>query len=93
MADCTSATWTSPGRPTCCRSRWTSRRRRRRLLGDVVVVPAGRRARTTPSDPAGELRLLLVHGILHLLGYDHEDGRRARRDVGAAGAVQRGAVP
>jgi len=43
-----------------------------RLLGDVVVAPAFA-ARSNPADPAGELRLLLVHGILHLLGYDHED--------------------
>jgi probable rRNA maturation factor len=43
-----------------------------RLLGDVVIAPAVA-ARSNPSDPAGELRLLLVHGILHLLGYDHED--------------------
>lgn len=49
-----------------------------RLLGDVVVAPA-EAARNNPSDPASELRLLLVHGILHLLGYDHEDdGERAR---------------
>jgi probable rRNA maturation factor len=49
-----------------------------RLLGDVVVAPA-EAARNNPSDPAAELRLLLVHGILHLLGYDHEeDGARTR---------------
>jgi probable rRNA maturation factor len=47
------------------------------LLGDVVVSP-GVAARNNPSDPTGELRLLVVHGVLHLLGYDHEeDGDRA----------------
>ena len=49
-----------------------------RLLGDVVVAP-GEAARNNPSDPEAELRLLIVHGILHLLGYDHEDdGARTR---------------
>ena len=49
-----------------------------RLLGDVVVAPA-EAARNNPDDPDAELRLLLVHGILHLLGYDHEDdGARTR---------------
>jgi probable rRNA maturation factor len=49
-----------------------------RLLGDVVVAPT-EAARNNPSDPGSELRLLLVHGILHLLGYDHEDdGARTR---------------
>ncbi|MGI8616307.1 MAG: rRNA maturation RNase YbeY [Actinomycetota bacterium] len=49
-----------------------------RLLGDVVVAPT-EAARNNPSDPASELRLLVVHGILHLLGYDHEDdGERTR---------------
>jgi len=48
-----------------------------RLLGDVVIAPAVA-ARNNPADLDGELRLLLVHGILHLLGYDHElDGERA----------------
>ena len=42
-----------------------------RLLGDVVIAPAVA-ARNNPEDPEAELRLLLVHGILHLLGYDHE---------------------
>jgi probable rRNA maturation factor len=49
-----------------------------RVLGDVVIAPAVA-ARNNPDDPAGELRLLVVHGILHLLGYDHEeDGARTR---------------
>jgi probable rRNA maturation factor len=43
-----------------------------RLIGDVIVAPSVA-ARNNPSDPAGEVRLLLVHGILHVLGYDHED--------------------
>jgi probable rRNA maturation factor len=48
-----------------------------RVLGDVVIAPAVA-ARNNPSDPAAELRLLLVHGILHILGYDHEaDDERA----------------
>ena len=41
-----------------------------RQLGDVVIAPAIA-ARNNPDDRAAELRLLLVHGILHLLGHDH----------------------
>jgi probable rRNA maturation factor len=37
----------------------------------VVVCPA-EAARNNP-DLEGELRLLVTHGVLHLLGYDHED--------------------
>ena len=49
-----------------------------RILGDVVIAPAVAE-RNNPDDAAGELRLLVVHGILHLLGYDHdEDDARAR---------------
>ena len=47
------------------------------LLGDVIICPEV--ARSQREDLDAELRLLLVHGILHLLGYDHdqEDERRA----------------
>ena len=43
-----------------------------RLLGDVVVAPTVAAA-DNRDDPAAELRLLVVHGILHLLGHDHDD--------------------
>lgn len=50
------------------------------LLGDVVICPTVASAQA--SDLEAELRLLLVHGILHLLGYDHDedDERRAMWD-------------
>jgi probable rRNA maturation factor len=48
-----------------------------RVLGDVVIAPSVA-ARNNPDDPGAELRLLVVHGVLHLLGYDHEeDGEKA----------------
>ncbi|CAN5762911.1 hypothetical protein BH18ACT17_BH18ACT17_14360 [soil metagenome] len=42
-----------------------------RVLGDVVIAPSVA-ARNNPEDPDAELRLLVVHGVLHVLGYDHE---------------------
>ncbi|HSE57993.1 MAG TPA: rRNA maturation RNase YbeY [Nitrospiraceae bacterium] len=52
------------------------------LLGDVVIcVPMARRqARESNHSLERELTVLLVHGILHLCGYDHERGvEEARR--------------
>jgi probable rRNA maturation factor len=46
-------------------------------LGDVAISPATARryakkyGRTLPN----ELRVLILHGVLHLLGYDHETDR------------------
>jgi probable rRNA maturation factor len=50
-------------------------------LGDVVVceAQARRQARELCIDPGGELNRLVVHGILHLLGYDHADEAGGRR--------------
>ena len=44
------------------------------LLGDVVISldTAARQAAARGAPIADEVRLLLVHGLLHLLGYDHE---------------------
>ena len=42
-----------------------------RMVGDVVVCPA------CAAD--GDLALLVVHGVLHLLGYDHARGADAAR--------------
>lgn len=50
-------------------------------LGDVFLCPAEVRARAEREslDTEAFLFLLLVHGILHLLGYDHHDDESARR--------------
>ena len=59
------------------------------LLGDIVIAAASPRAR--PGRPvtrsSTEIRVLALHGLLHLLGYDHErdDGRMARVKRGSAG--------
>ncbi|MCX7817279.1 MAG: rRNA maturation RNase YbeY [Syntrophales bacterium] len=46
------------------------------LLGDVVisVETASREAHEAEIPLEDELTYLLIHGILHLLGYDHESG-------------------
>jgi probable rRNA maturation factor len=56
-----------------------------RQLGDVVVCQpqAVRQAAEAGDAPLDELRTLVVHGLLHLLGHDHElDGGEmfARQD-------------
>ncbi len=45
------------------------------MLGDVVLCPdvAAQQARTAEHATADELDLLCVHGLLHLLGFDHAE--------------------
>jgi probable rRNA maturation factor len=54
----------------------------RACLGDIVIARgvAQRQARAAGHSERTELRVLALHGLLHLLGYDHEsdDGRMAR---------------
>ena|SRR5579885_3464820 len=67
-------------------------------LGDVVIAEgvAKRQARDAGHSIATELRVLSLHGLLHLLGYDHEhdDGRMARleRRLRARGGLTEGLI-
>jgi len=55
------------------------------LLGDVVVSveTAARQAALRGVTLEEEVQLLLVHGLLHLLGYDHEDGGLQAEEMAA----------
>lgn len=51
------------------------------LLGDVVIsIPAARRqAKACSHSLDAEVLRLLIHGVLHLVGYDHERSRQQAR--------------
>jgi probable rRNA maturation factor len=48
-------------------------------LGDIAIAPATARryAKKNGRSLQDELRVLILHGVLHLLGYDHETDRGA----------------
>jgi probable rRNA maturation factor len=75
-----------------------------RVLGDIVIARgvARRQAREAGHSELTEWRVLALHGLLHLIGYDHEhDGgrmrlveRRLRRKGGLReGLIDRAARP
>ena len=59
------------------------------LLGDVVLCPAfaAAQARKAGHGLADELALLTVHGVLHLLGYDHAEPEQEREMFGLQNAL------
>jgi probable rRNA maturation factor len=54
----------------------------RRVAGEIVVCPRVvlRYAVEDERDPAGQLGWTLIHGALHLAGYDHETDRGEMRE-------------
>jgi probable rRNA maturation factor len=56
------------------------------LAGDIAISAeiAGQNARRLGHPAAVEIKVLVLHGVLHLAGYDHESdqGEMARREAG-----------
>jgi probable rRNA maturation factor len=59
------------------------------VLGDLVLCAsvASRQAEEAGHSSADELQLLTVHGILHLLGYDHAEPDEHREMFGLQGTL------
>jgi probable rRNA maturation factor len=61
------------------------------LLGDIVLCPevAAKQAAEAPTRHSmdEELQLLTVHGVLHLLGYDHEEPGEKAEMFGLQSAI------
>jgi probable rRNA maturation factor len=68
------------------------------FLGDIVIARgvARRQAAEAAHTEAVELRILALHGLLHLLGYDHErdNGRMSRleRRLRRRGGLREGLI-
>ena len=68
------------------------------FLGDIVIAAgvARRQARERGHAEAVELRVLSLHGLLHLLGYDHERDhgqmRRVEQRLRRKGGLREGLI-
>jgi probable rRNA maturation factor len=62
------------------------------LLGDIVLCPAFARDQAVSAGHAldDELHLLTVHGVLHLLGYDHAEPDEEKEMFGLQGELLSG---
>ena len=58
-------------------------------LGDIALSPqvAAQQAPAAGHEPADEIDLLLTHGILHLLGYDHATAQAHQEMFGVQGRL------
>jgi probable rRNA maturation factor len=75
-----------------------TRRARRAHLGDIVIAQgvARRQARERGHAVTVELKVLALHGLLHLLGYDHErdhgEMRRVEQRLRRQGGLREGLI-
>lgn len=53
-------------------------------LGDIVICPVTARNNLKDKSPKSlqkETRILLIHGLLHLVGYEHVQGGRRQEEM------------
>ena len=86
--------WQRKQIPSDARKQRKSSEVQERYLGDIAIAPetARRYAKQSGRSLNVELRILMLHGVLHLMGYDHESDngqmnrieQRLRRRLGIA---------